>query len=70
MQTMARNVLWSRGRFLDPETANDMLDHVSEFLDHLETLTQQHSMFQNVLILICIILMCLICFGLHNHIEY
>ncbi|ROI15247.1 hypothetical protein DPX16_1400 [Anabarilius grahami] len=39
---MARSVVWSRGRFLDPETANDMLDHVSEFLDNLETLTQQH----------------------------
>ncbi|KAK7162423.1 hypothetical protein R3I93_006657 [Phoxinus phoxinus] len=39
---MARSVVWSRGRLLDPETANDMLDQVSEFLDQLETLTQQH----------------------------
>uniref|UniRef100_A0A8C2AGH5 Integrase catalytic domain-containing protein n=2 Tax=Cyprinus carpio TaxID=7962 RepID=A0A8C2AGH5_CYPCA len=42
MQTMARSVVWSRGRMLDPETANEMLDQVSEFLDHLESLTQQH----------------------------
>nr|XP_055037085.1 uncharacterized protein LOC129424440 [Misgurnus anguillicaudatus] len=41
MQTMARSVVWSRGRLLDPETANSILDHVSEFLDALETLPQQ-----------------------------
>ncbi|KAA0724141.1 hypothetical protein E1301_Tti020079 [Triplophysa tibetana] len=40
MQTMARSLVWSRVRLLDPETANVILDHVSEFLDILETLPQ------------------------------
>ncbi|KAA0714656.1 hypothetical protein E1301_Tti006504 [Triplophysa tibetana] len=40
MQTMARSLVWSRVRLLDPETANAILDHVSEFLDILETLPQ------------------------------
>lgn len=34
-------MVWSRGRLLDPEIANGILDHVSEFLDALETLPQQ-----------------------------
>ncbi|KAI7810722.1 Pol polyprotein [Triplophysa rosa] len=37
---MARSVVWSRVRLLDAETANAILDRVSEFLDILETLPQ------------------------------
>ncbi|RXN38427.1 hypothetical protein ROHU_001117 [Labeo rohita] len=37
---MARSVAWSRVRLLDPETANSILNSLSEFMDILETLPQ------------------------------